>query len=183
MSARKQECHLLAKYSTLTRDGRITWADVTKVRGFFEEQSTAWETWIFRQWIKREELFGKDLTTTVENERVTRFLYPYPHDGDRLRKTFYSSAPRASSTDRSRKVQDANDMVTEAPEKGPDLSRGCSSAATSVGSGVKYYLDLDLEECLPERFGRAGSAALARRELQLAALYLSRRPTLQRQSS
>ncbi|KAJ4346792.1 uncharacterized protein N0V89_010724 [Didymosphaeria variabile] len=184
MSARKQECHLLLKYSTITRSGRITWADVTRVRGFFEEEPTAWETWMFRQWIKREEeLFGKDLMTSAENERLTRFLYPYRREGDRPRKAFYSPAPRASSTDRSRKIKDANDMVAEAAEKGPDLSQSRSSAATSVGSGVKYYLDLDLEGSLPERFGRAGSAALARRELQLDALYLSRRPTLQRQSS
>ncbi|KAJ4293473.1 hypothetical protein N0V90_008756 [Kalmusia sp. IMI 367209] len=181
MSARRQECHLLSKYSTIYSNNRIAWADVTGTRGFYEECPTAWETWMFRQWIKREEdLFGQ---SPADNERFTRFLYPFRREGERPRKAFYAPAPRTSSTDRSQKIQDADDRVAEAAEKGPDLSQSRSSAATSVDSGVKYCLDLDYEGYLPERFGRLGSKALARRELQVGALYVSKQSALQSKSS
>ena len=186
MSARHQGCHLLSRYTTFQREGRVVWADVTGNRGFLEERPTAWETWMFRQWIKREEeLFGAAHSTFsgFDDERLTRFLYPYRREGERPKKAFYAPSPRASSTNRSRKIQDANDLMEEAYEKGPDLNQSHSSAATSIGSGVRYFLDLDYEGDLPERFKKIGSSAMTKRELQLGALYLSRRPGPQKTGS
>lgn len=128
MSARKQDCHLLSRYSTILHNGKLAWVDVTQTRGFYEGQPTNWETWMFRQWIQREEqLFGND-TPSTGNERFTRFLYPFRHEGDHPRKAFYTPVARASSTERSRKIQDMDDMVAEAAKKGPDLSQSRSSA-------------------------------------------------------
>lgn len=185
MSERKQGTPLLSHLSTIKHGKNIAWTDVTGTRGFFEEPPTAWESWMFRQWIKREEeMFGKEMSSSFSGgERFTRFLYPFRREGERPRRAFYSPAPRASSTDRSSEIKDANDMLEERMEKIPDLSQSHSSAATSVGSGVKYYVDLDYEGYFPERFGRMGNGTLARRELQLGALYLARRPTFSRKVS
>jgi hypothetical protein len=165
MSARKQECYLLQRFSH-TRVGKlVAWTDVTDTRGLFEDPVTKWESWMFRQWIKREEdMFGNE--PSPAEDRFTRFLHPFRHEGERPRKAFYSHAPRASSADRSGRIKDANDMVAEGLEKGSDLTQSRASAATSVESGVKYYLDLDFEGYLPERFGRVGGNA-AWREFQL----------------
>lgn len=138
---------------------------------------------MFRQWIKREEeLFGTAPSpfSSSEDERLTRFLYPYRREGERPKKAFYAPSPRASSTNRSRKIQDADDLMEEAYEKGPDLNQSHSSAATSIGSGVRYFLDLDYEGYLPERSRKIGSSAMSKRELQLGSLYISRRLPLQK---
>ncbi|ORX94931.1 hypothetical protein BCR34DRAFT_608116 [Clohesyomyces aquaticus] len=164
MAARKTPCHLLSRLNT-TRFGRnIAWTDVTQQRGLFEDPPTAWESWIFRQWIKREEdMFSKEAgerphhlsvsgSSPVE-ERFTRFLYPYRREGERPRKAFYRHEQRASSVDRSRKIMDAEGLRAMS-EKAPDLSQSRSSNATSVGSGVKYRLLLDFEGYLPDRYRR-----------------------------
>jgi hypothetical protein len=184
MSARRQECYLLSRFSTIRHGNNIAWADVTGTRGYFEDPTTDWESWMFRQWIKREEeIFSKEPGPSADNDRFTHFLYPFRREGERPRKAFYYPVPRASSTDRSCRIKDANDMISEGIEKGLDLSQSRTSAATSVGSGVKYFLDLDYEGYFPERFRRVGADGLARHELQIGTLYLARRPTLQKKSS
>jgi hypothetical protein len=149
----------------------IAWVDVTRTRGFFEDPPTAWETWMFRQWIKREEaIFSHqqelESSSSSPKDRFTSFLYPFRHEGDRPKKAFYFPTPRASSVDRSQKIKDANDMVMET-EKAIGLSQSRSSAATSVASGVKYNLDLDWEGALPQRFLRSQGNHAIQRDFQL----------------
>ncbi|KAF2728270.1 hypothetical protein EJ04DRAFT_104635 [Polyplosphaeria fusca] len=155
MAQRKQPCILLENLTNIRHGDEIAWVDVTGARGILEDVPTAWESWLFRQWIKREEhLFNSEPSDSAE--RFTRFLHPYRREGERPRKAFFSPAPRASSVDRSRKIKDADDMVSEASEKAPDLTQSRSSAATSVNSGVRYYLDLEYEGFLPERYRKSG---------------------------
>lgn len=123
-------------------------------------------------------MFRSELQTS--DDRFTRFLCPFRREGERPRKAFYLPTQRASSLHRSSKIEDANDMITEATEKGQDLSQSSSSAATSIESGVKYCLDLDLEGHLLGRFGGVAGNNAAWQGFQLhgsGRLYLRRKNT------